>query len=155
MVSLSWTCWNNRTYLNSVKNWQESIRICGNILLNKNIVKQDYIDKVIEEYNNTNFIVVFGEEMIITHSTTENGVNKIGLSMLVVKDGVVLPNGNKIHIVCMLAAVDKEKHLKSLIQLSDLATNKSDINKIINATNNIVIFNIIKQYSDSGKNPKI
>jgi mannitol operon transcriptional antiterminator len=47
----------------------------------------------------------------------------------------------------VLAAVDKESHLKALAQLSTLLSNEEDVQRIIDATENKTVLDLIAQYS--------
>jgi mannitol/fructose-specific phosphotransferase system IIA component (Ntr-type) len=99
----------------------------------------DLLDKLAKPLNDQqviskNFVKVLKEEMPVLpqytvlrntiglpHTMSEAGALGVGLSMGIVKKGIVTEDGSRIHTVILLASNDKDKHVDLIFELMNLA----------------------------------
>jgi transcriptional antiterminator/mannitol/fructose-specific phosphotransferase system IIA component (Ntr-type) len=130
-------------FLNQVTNWEDAIYKGGEPLLKEKFIEQSYLDKVVENVKKLGPYIVIADQIAISHARPEDGVNELGMSMLLLDQPVIF-HGKKdreVRVVVTLAAPDNEKHLLALQQLSRLfmesledllaAQSKDDVLKLI------------------------
>ncbi len=135
----------NIQIVNFVKDWQESIKIGANPLLEKRIIEKKYISSMIENINKLGFYIVLGKNLAMPHSRPEDGVNETGLSFLKLNKPVDYGN-NKITLIFILAAKNSETHVNILSSLSNLFQNEESLNKLSNSNSKEEIIKILKKF---------
>jgi mannitol operon transcriptional antiterminator len=122
--------------LDEVTDWEEAIQLASRPLLKGHYIKEDYITAMIDNVKKFGPYVVMSPQVAIPHARPECGVNKIGMSLLLLKKGVVfsVDGEERVRIIIILAAVDNETHLQALAQLSTLLMEEDDVKHIINST---------------------
>ncbi len=116
--------------MNRVKNWEEAIRRAAQPLLNRRHIEESYVDAVMENCRRNSDYIMLGNRIAIPHAKPEEGVLKLGMSLLNLKEPVEFPNGQRMNLICFIAAEDKEKHINPLLQLRRLAEDESTVNQI-------------------------
>jgi len=137
----------NVTLRHSVPSWKEAIRLAAQPLLQQKRIDPSYIDAIIQHYNPDDPYILIGPHVAIPHGSPDRGVHELGMSLLRLKKGVEFAPNREIHIIVVVAAVDKEQHLRALVQLMKLAGNQADCEAIIRARTADEIHGIIAKYS--------
>ena len=132
----------NIQILPQVENWEKAIEIASRPLLDKGYIESKYIDTMISKVNELGFYIVLSEDVAMPHSRPEDGVLKMGLSLLKVDKPVQFGNSN-IQIIITLAAKDNESHIDALTNLVELLNDDEKIEKIKLARTNQEILDII------------
>ncbi len=68
-----------------VADWREAIELTGALLVNSGAVKSQYVDNMIKMVETYGSYIVLGNGIAIPHARPEDGVLKIGLSLVVLK----------------------------------------------------------------------
>lgn len=134
------------TLADSVKSWEEAVRMGAEPLANSGKIAPEYVDAIIRYCKQDPYIVI-GPDIAIPHAAPEDGVKDVGMSLLRVKDGVCYAKDYQIHLIIIIAAKDKHQHLHALMQLMRLAGSDEDRNRLIQADSIDQIYNIIELYS--------
>lgn len=132
----------------TVKDWQEALELAAQPLLQKGAITEGYIDAMKKQYPSLSPHILLRMNIAIPHSRPQDGVQSLGMSLLKIKDGLTLENGSKVHLVVVIAAVDKNQHLNALLQLMKLADSDPDIKRMINDNNGADICKIIQAFSN-------
>ncbi|MCD4838218.1 BglG family transcription antiterminator [Neobacillus sedimentimangrovi] len=135
------------TIKENVDGWHDAIELAAQPLLTKGSITEKYIDIVKELYPSVAEHIVLGRNIAIPHASPEDGVNRVGMSLLKINKGIPLEDGKKLHLVVIIAAVDKNQHLNALLQLMKLASTDEIVDKIISANHQSDIFEIINMFS--------
>lgn len=131
----------------SVSSWEEAIRLAAQpLVINKSITPL-YVETMIQQYDMTDPYIIIGPNLAIPHASPENGVNEVAMSLLRLEEGVEFAEGQMVNVVVVIAAIDKQRHLRALMQLMKLAGYKEDIEAIIAAQSSEIIYDIINKYS--------
>lgn len=64
---------------------------------------------------------VLRHKIALPHTVKEAGAIGVGISLGIVKKGIVTEDGKKIHTVILLASNDKEEHLDLIFEMMSLA----------------------------------
>jgi mannitol operon transcriptional antiterminator len=140
-----------------VNNWKEAIQIAADPLLNKGYINQNYVTAMIENVLELGPYIVVAPRIAIPHARPEQGVSQLGMSLLSLKKSVSFSEDGKhdVNLILVLAAVDRETHLKAIAQLSRLLSGDEGINTILEADSAGQVLEVINQYStnEEGVNP--
>ena len=125
---------NNVQFVDKVKDWKEAITKAGNILEKNEIIRHDYINEMIKMIEKHGAYIIIEEGIAIPHAPISENVLKTGISLLVVKEKVLFPNGKGANIFLSFATTNKTEHLGILNDLFELITKYNFIEKISKIT---------------------
>lgn len=113
-----------------VSDWKEALYLAAVPLIQDGSIMPEYIEKIIENYTKEIPHIVFGKEIAVPHANEANFVYKLGMSMLIIENGVTFTQNQHVHIVILLATPDKQSHLTAMLQLLELSTDEQAIEAI-------------------------
>lgn len=130
--------------------WEQAIRKGMKKLREKNYVESSYEEAVINNIKEMGPYMVMAPGIVLSHAKPEDGVNKLGISLMTIKNPVKFGSelNDPVKLVVTLAAIDKETHLKALSQLIELSMNSEDMKSVFKAKTTEEIINIINKYSN-------
>lgn len=134
------------TLRDSASSWEAALKVGAAPLIRKGAIDSAYVEAMVGEEEKDPYIVI-GPNLAIPHATPEDGVNDVSMSLLRLKKGVAFTEDYSIQLIFIIAAVDKKKHLKALMQLMRLAGNEADQKALIEATDKETVVNIIQKYA--------
>ncbi|MBU0438716.1 BglG family transcription antiterminator [Staphylococcus succinus] len=129
-----------------ISNMEVAIRLAAEPLLTQQYIDANYIDSMIKSFDET--YMVIHQNIAIPHAENEQNVNRTAMSMLILEEPLTLSTGFDVHIFVVIAATDKFKHLRPLLQLRDLAQDHKSIQSIIQSESKSQIFETIKTFSN-------
>ncbi|MGN7397315.1 BglG family transcription antiterminator [Peribacillus frigoritolerans] len=127
-----------------VNSWREAIELASQPLLENGNITTKYIEKMIEIHDVERPYVVYGTDLAIPHAMPEDGVDRLGMSMLKIEHGVKLSPDQSVRIIVILAPVDKNKHLRALLQLSQISESQEKIEKIVKSNSPKDVYECLK-----------
>ena len=106
--------------VDSVKDWKEAIELCATPLLENQSITPNYIDAIFQLHESIGPYYVLAPGIAMPHARPEQGVNNLGLSMLLVKNGVNFNSeeNDPVYLITLLAASDSTSHIEMLTQLA-------------------------------------
>ncbi|OIK09757.1 PTS fructose transporter subunit IIA [Bacillus sp. MUM 116] len=118
--------------MEEVFDWKEAIKAAANPLLMNGTIEASYIEAMIENIETLGPYVVIGPEVAIPHARPEQGVNRIGMSLLKLKKPVYFLNNKDypVRLLFCIAATDNTTHLKALSQLTELFSEKNNLDSL-------------------------
>lgn len=106
------------------KDWEEAIRFSGEIMKEKNLVSDLYINDVIKDVHEYGPYIVIVPNVAMPHSSAKNeGVLGTGIGFTIMPETVSFEEGNPekdAKLFFMLAAKDAEAHMKNIGDLSEM-----------------------------------
>ena len=132
-ISLKDLIGNRITIVNSVKDYRQAIELAGRSLMEEGIIERRYLEKIIASYDYDYPNILFGKHIAVPHASHEDGTNGLGMSLLKINEGVMFSKDDLVHIVIMLAPIDRKSHLKALLQLADLSADEDKLGAIIDS----------------------
>lgn len=128
------------------KDWRDVIRLSAQPLLQAQKISNQYIDAIISNVTENGPYINIGPEIALAHARPDQGVNKMGMSMLLLDHDVdLVDDKHKIRLIIVLAAKDSSSHLKALSELAQILGDKKDINLIMKAHTADEIEDLIKK----------
>ncbi|BAB03912.1 BH0193 [Halalkalibacterium halodurans C-125] len=133
------------TMRDAVASWEEALHIASQPLIDEQKISPTYVEAMVD--NERDPYIIISPHWAIPHAAPDKGVYDVGMSLLHLQKGVSFTADEKVHLMVVIAAVDKQKHLKALMQLMKLAGSKEARKAIEQSTSEDEIFKIIKQYT--------
>ncbi|MFW6299121.1 MAG: PTS sugar transporter subunit IIA [Bacillota bacterium] len=131
----------------SVKDYEEAIRESGQILLDKGIIEERYLDKVIENVKTIGPYIVIAPMIALSHARPEDGAKDLGMSLLMLEEPVDFSEkkDRKARAIITLAANDENAHLEALSQMSTMLM--ENMETFLGAKDKKTILDLVEKYS--------
>ncbi|MEH7118359.1 BglG family transcription antiterminator [Neobacillus vireti] len=115
------------------KDWKEAITKSAQVLVTQEVIEKRYIDAMIQSVEEFGPYIVVGKHLALAHARPEDGVNKLGISVMTLKEPVHFgnPDNDPVKIVFCLAAVDSYSHLNVMKNLIELINDEKKLNQLI------------------------
>ncbi|MEM4991979.1 PTS sugar transporter subunit IIA [Priestia sp. SB1] len=112
--------------------WVKSIEKVSKPLLNESAIKESYVQKMIDNVNELGPYIVIAPKIALAHARPEDGVNELGLSLLVSKEPVKFSEKEEhtAQLIFALAATDSVSHLSLLSDLAQIFSDQANINSL-------------------------
>ncbi len=121
----------NITLKERVIDWQEAVKIAAQKLLEKGNIEENYIEKMIENIKKLGPYIVLADDVAMPHSRPEDGVNKTGISLLKLNEGVSFGKETSVRLVFVLAAQDSNSHIEMITELVDMLQDEEKLTNIL------------------------
>ena len=130
-----------------VATWQEAIQLAASPLVELGTVEERYVTAMVESIEKNGPYVVITPLVAIPHARPEEGVRSLSMSLLKLEQAVDFAPDKPVQLIIVLAAADSDSHLRALIQLTNLLNEPANIQKMLEATDNEQLLEIIHNYS--------
>jgi mannitol/fructose-specific phosphotransferase system IIA component (Ntr-type) len=131
----------------SVRDWVEAVRLAGAMLVASGVVEERYVDAMVKVTQELGPYAVLAPGVAMPHARPEDGAKRIGLSILVVRNGVNFGSPNDpVYVVVGFVAIDKTSHLSVLKELAELLDTPDIVEKLRNASSREEVVRIIREY---------
>ena len=118
--------------IEDAENWEEAIKISAKPLLDNNNIEYRYVDSIINNIYKYGPYIVLVDGVAMAHSRPDDGVIKMGMSFLKIKNGIdFYKTENKVYLFFTLAAEDSSSHQDAMSELADILGNDNLVKKII------------------------
>ncbi|KQL36886.1 hypothetical protein AN959_02165 [Psychrobacillus sp. FJAT-21963] len=118
----------------SAKNWEEAVRICGEVLVDNGKVEMTYVDAMINNIKEYGPYILIAPGVALPHARPEDGVKEEGICIVHLQDEVAFEPGKEFKVLIGLAARDKESHLNILRKIAEVISEEKTIEQLKNAT---------------------
>ena len=131
----------------SASDWKDAIRKSGELLLNIGVIEPRYIDAMIKFCKEYKAYIVIAPGIALPHARPEDGVKRICLSLITLKEPVRFghPQNDPVDLVIALGAIDNKSHIKALGQLAKVLMDKETLKAIRSAQTKEDILKIIRK----------
>lgn len=125
--------------------WEEAFRIACIPLLENRVVTDEFVEDCIKQAAYPDYSSYLGNNSCIPHTSKENGILNDGISLLVLKQPIILPDGKRIKYIFPLSFSDLTKHLKAINQLADLCRDNKLLQDISESLSEKEIYQLIRK----------
>lgn len=101
--------------------WSEVLDALARPLERQQVITADYIKALKKEMPILPAYTVLRHKIALPHTVAEAGAIGVGISLGLVKKGIITEDGRKIHTVILLGSNDKEEHLDLIFEMMSLA----------------------------------
>ena len=130
------------------KDWEDAIRIGGEMLVENGFVEKRYVDAMIKSVKELGPYIVIASGVAMPHARPEDGVKKTCMSLITLKEPVVFDNDEPVRVFIGLSAVDHHTHLKTLSELMKLLSDNTSLNRLFKAATIEEVINVVKSCSN-------
>jgi len=115
--------------------WQEAVRMGGELLVNAGFAKPSYIEAMVETVKELGPYSVIAPGIAMPHARPEAGVLKPGLSLVTLENPIEFGNkeNDPVDIVVSFCATDNTSHIQMLAELAQLMGSEEAVSTIRNA----------------------
>jgi mannitol/fructose-specific phosphotransferase system IIA component (Ntr-type) len=124
--------------------WEDAIRIAGNVLIENGSVTEEYIEDMIKAVKKNGSYMVVAEIIALPHARVTKSVLKTDMSLIRLKNPVVFPGNKSVKIIFPFSSVDQNEHIEALSELVTLIEDYDLIKVIENLENPEQLKNFIK-----------
>lgn len=113
--------------------WREAIYLAAQPLLESGQIQASYPEAMIAKVEEFGPFINLGKGIAIPHARLEDGVNQVGMSMLVLEHPIYLLDDPKqeIRLLICIAAIDNETHLKALSRLTTILRDNEQVKALL------------------------
>ena len=113
-------------------NWEDAIRIGGELLVENGFVEQRYVDAMIKNVKELGPYIVIAPGIAMPHARPEDGVKKVCMSLITLSNPVEFGNeeNDPTKIVICVGAKDHHTHLKAISELTQLLECSENVSRI-------------------------
>ena len=120
----------NMKFIEGVEDWKEAILQSGNLLVSNRKVTSEYVKEMIELVEKHGPYIVIEEGIAMPHAGISENILETGISLLVVKEKVALPEGRNANIFLSFAAKNKNDNIDIMNDLFELITKHKFIDEV-------------------------
>ena len=120
----------NVKFIEGAEDWKEAILQSGNLLVSNRKVTSEYVKEMIELVEKHGPYIVIEEGIAMPHAGISENVLETGISLLVVKEKVALPEGRNANIFLSFAAKNKNDNIDIMNDLFELITKHKFIDEV-------------------------
>ena len=120
----------NVKFIEKTEDWKEAILQSGNLLVSNRKVTSEYVKEMIELVEKHGPYIVIEEGIAMPHAGISENVLETGVSLLVVKEKVALPEGRNANIFLSFAAKNKNDNIDIMNDLFELITKHKFIDEV-------------------------
>jgi len=124
----------NIQIVDSCKNWEDSVHVAVQPLVDGGYVKPCYIDGIIENAYKFGPYFVLAPDLALLHARPEQGVIKKQLAVTVLRKGVEFKAGEPCRLLVTLAAEDPDSHIEVMRMLATMFADPAYIERVCNTT---------------------
>ena len=88
--------------------------------------------------------IVLADDVAMPHSRPEDGVNKTGISLLKLNEGVSFGEETSVRLIFILAAQDSNSHIEMITELVDMLQDEEKLFNILQSKTEDEIIKILK-----------
>ncbi|MCJ1975689.1 PTS transporter subunit EIIA [Lactococcus piscium] len=127
--------------------WQSAIRLASEPLLDHQDISMQYVDAMIQKVKDYGPFIHLGFGIALPHARPEDGVHRLGMSLLKFENPVYLLEDKKhpIYVFICLAAVDNASHLRALSSLTKILTDKLSVQRLLSAKTTEEVVQLIQE----------
>lgn len=126
--------------------WQEALKMACQPLLEQRIINDAFYLDCVKQIEEGNYAGYLGQDTCIPHTTTEHGVLKDGVSLLICQTPVTFPEGHQVSLIMPLAFYDLTRHLRAINQIAAISDDPVLIQQLLQA-DEMSAYQLIRQHT--------
>lgn len=135
----------NINVVDNIFDWKSAIRLSAEPLITSGCITDKYIKACIELAINKGPYIIIYPFISIPHAFSEDGVDKVGMSMLNITNPVNLLDNPKypVQIFILLATVDNKQHVKALGELATILAETEKRSRLLASSSTEAIMEVM------------
>lgn len=128
-----------------VDDWEEAIRLGGNLLMKSGGIGSSYIDKMVNIVKDIGPYIVIAPGIALAHARPEDGAKSTCFSLITLKNPVEFghPENDPVNILITFASIDSSSHLNALGEILEIISKKDYVDRLINAKSVQEVYEVV------------
>ncbi|MGL5278532.1 MAG: BglG family transcription antiterminator [Cetobacterium sp.] len=128
------------------QNWEEAIRMSGNIMVENEICDITYIENIVERVKEFGPYMIMNNKVALPHSKNIGNVFKNKMVLMSFRNDVLFPEETPVKTMLTFTSQDENSHLEALSNFLDLVNNYKFLEKLESNPSKKKVIDIIKKY---------
>lgn len=130
-------------------NWKEAINEGLLPLIEKGYVEKRYGEAIFNNFKKHGNYMVIAKGLVLSHARPEDGVNKLGMSLINLKEGVKFGHetNDPVYLIITLAAEDSTSHLDAIRELMHILMDEDKLKKLMFLKKGEEILEVINNFN--------
>jgi PTS system ascorbate-specific IIA component len=135
-------------WLPDVKDWRQAVAIACQPLINNGAIEASYVEAIYRSHKEFGPYYVVGSGIAIPHARPEQGVNRLALSLTLIKHGVTFGSAENdpVRLLFVFATTSSDGHIGIIAELARIFDDPPKIHQLTQAKNKDEIFAIVQGY---------
>ena len=116
-------------------------------MLEDNCIDKSYIDSLIANVDIYGCYTYMGNNVYIAHAKSNQNVKHSSIAVIVMKRGVIFPDGHIVKLLIITASIDKSEHFAVLKEAVKICNDDQKVKCLLNCRNEKDIYYQIKQFA--------
>lgn len=131
-----------------ISDWRAAISLACQPLIDNGSVRPSYVEAIFRAHESMGPYYVLGPGIALPHARPEDGVNRLSLALLVVREGVSFQakEHDPIYLLVVLAAEDSRSHIEAIAKLAALFDNSEEMSTLKTASSKKEVLQVIERY---------
>lgn len=126
--------------------WHKALELLSQPLINEKVITPEYLTALKQEMPEIPPYIIFRNQLALPHTEPEKGALGVAMSFGIFKQGIVTENGERIHLIVLLASNNKEKHIDALLELMDLSGRDKYLSRLRESMDSTQAYKILRSY---------
>ena len=128
------------------ENWEEAVKISGNLLVQAGFVEQRYTQAMIDSVKEMGPYVVIAPGVALPHARPEDGVLEPCMSLVTLREPINFgsKNNDPVKIIVSFGTIDSKTHIDALTRLARIIGDSEKLETLKNATDFETVDRVIK-----------
>lgn len=123
----------------SATDWKDAINISAQPLLAEGIIKEEYINAMVENVIENGSYICVADNIALPHARSEKGAIGTGVAVTKLKSPAIFPEDKSVSILICLAAADSDQHSDALALLSEFFIDDDLVEEVLGSDDPAVI----------------
>lgn len=132
---------NNIMIVNSVKDWEEAVKLSVEMLINDGSVKPEYLTNIYKNVEELGPYILLCPEVVMPHSRPEDGALNKSISLLKLNKPVKFFD-NDTYLYISISAIDSDSHIDYIQSIVKVISEDELLQSLLKAEDIDTIFNI-------------
>ncbi len=129
--------------IDSMDDWRQGIMLAAAPLLDEGLITGHYVTAMIDCVEQYGPYIFINPEVALAHAKPNGHVHRLSASMLLLREGVVFPEGKIAQVIIVLGLVDDEQHLGALKDVIDFFGDSQNTEQLLNSVNEVVAYSLL------------
>lgn len=137
--------------INDEITWQEAIQKASEPLLKHAIIKEKYVQAMIDLLLDYGPYIVLANKVAIAHANPEHGANALGLSLLINRQDIMFEDEVSVKYLFVLSNPEQDKHLHLLRDVMRMSASKELLSDLDHLENTEAIVQKLREFINMQK----
>lgn len=126
--------------------WHVALQTALQPLIDDQVVEERYYRELVKQIDSIYNYSFLGRYISIPHSSPSYGIKADGISLLISKQPIILPNNKTVRVIAPIAFFNMDRFLKAINQFASLAIDSNTIQQLIDSSTSKEAYQVIKKY---------